>query len=173
MPTNMKLKFYNKGFSLVEMLVYISVLTIIFVVIVETLLSFTSSYHRLAALRSLDHTATDSLERVTRDIRNATSIDAVNSVFGGTAGALSVVATQNSISTTTKFYLASQALDVNVNGTLVGPLTNTNVAVTALTFTSLTSTNSTAVKVDMTLAATDGPLTVSKIYHSTIILKGS
>ena len=169
----MKLRSYTKGFTLVEMLVYISIMTIIFTVIVTTILSFTTSYHRLAALRLLDHSATDALERMTRDIRNSTSIDAINSTFGSSNGVLSLIATQNAVSTTTKFYLASSVLKVNVNSVLIGPLTTTNVVVTSLAFTSLLSTNTSAVKVDMTLAATDGPLTVTKLYHTTIILKGS
>lgn len=173
MPTNMKQRSYTKGFSLIEMLVYVSVMTVIFLIVVQTVLLFTSSYHRLTALRTLDHSASDSMERMTRDIRNATSVDALNSVFGGTTGSLSVVANLNSVSTTTKFYLVSQALDVSINGSLIGPLTNTPVSVTALTFTSLTSANTTAVKVDMTLVVTDGPVTLSKKYHTTIILKGS
>ena len=171
----MKFSFYKnkKGFSLIEMLVYVSVLTIIFLLVINTVLSFTSSYHRLAALRQLDRSGTDSLERLTRDIRNATSIDAANSVFGSASSTLQIIATQNSVSTTTKFYIPAGTLKLNVNSIVIGPLTNSDVTVTNFNLTSLTSSNSSAVRIQMTLQATNGSVTVSKKYYSTVILKGS
>lgn len=164
---------HTKGFSLIEMLVYLGVLTIIFVVVINTLLSFSGSYRALSVQRIVEHSAVGALERMTRDIRNATSIDTANSTFGTSPGVLTIITTQNSVSTTTKFYVQSGTLKVDVNGTYVGPLTLSNVTVTSLIFTNLTSAHSSAVKIDLTLFGRLGTTTKSLPYHSTVIIKGS
>ena len=155
------------------MLIYIALLVMIFMVVLKTLLSFSSTYRTIAANRIIEASAITSLERMTRDIRNATSIDAVNSTFGSNPGILSLITTQNGVSTTTKFYVSSNTIQVDVNGTNIGPLTTSRVSVTSLIFTQLTGSTTNAVKIDMTLQGSNGNVTKTKIYHSTIVLKGS
>jgi prepilin-type N-terminal cleavage/methylation domain-containing protein len=162
-----------KGFSLIEMLVYLTILSLVFIVIVNTMLSFTTSYRTLSAHRIIEHSAMSSLERMTRDIRSATSIDSANSTFGSTTGMLTIVSTHNSVSTTTKFYLDTGKLKVDVNNTYLGPLTTTNVTVTDLTYTLLTGSTTIAVKIDMTLQSTNGSFIKTNTYHSTVVLKES
>jgi prepilin-type N-terminal cleavage/methylation domain-containing protein len=159
------------GFSLIEMLIYIAVLSVIFIVVVNTVLSFTGSYRKFTAERLLDRSATDALERLTRDIRGATTIDVLNSTFGNATDTLTLISTSGSISTTTKFYISSNNLRVNINGTYFGPLTVSNVSVTTFTLKKLSSTNSTAIKIDLTVQATNGALVINKNYHSTVVIK--
>jgi len=163
----------KKGYSLLEMLIYISILTVIFILIVNTTISFTRSYRDLFVLRAIEHSAITSLERMTRDIRNSTSLDTVQSAFGTTPGTLVINQTIIGTTTVAKFYVQSGVLKVDVGGAYVGPLTLSNVVVTNLTFTQLLSGNSSAVKIDLTLQGTSGQVVKSKKFHSTIILKGS
>ncbi|MDQ3076809.1 MAG: hypothetical protein M3Q63_02035, partial [bacterium] len=118
---------FKKGVSLIEMLVYVSLISVIFLLIVRTVLSFTGSYRQLAANRELEHTALNVLERITREVRNASSISV-------SSGALTVVQTNNSLSTTTRFYRDGNVVKVDVNGTYSGPLSVTRGPVTSLTF---------------------------------------
>ncbi len=157
----------NKGFSLVEMLIYVTLLATILLLVINTVLSFSSSYRQLAALRAAEHSGIDAMERITRDIRQASSADT------SIAGALTLVATSNSVSTTTRFYVQNNVLNVDINGTYYGPLTTSNASVTNITFTLLTNSTSKAVKVDMTVQGISGTVTKTKTYHSTIVLKGS
>ncbi len=166
--TNMK-----KGYSLVEMILYISLLSIFTVIIINSLLSFTQPYRTLLALRIVDDTGINGMERMTRDIRAASIVDVTNSVLGSDPGVLSLVATANGVSTTTKFYVQNQTLKVNVNGVYVGPLGTANSAITKLVFQELSNGTSTAVKINMTVQATVGPAVKTKIYHTTVILRGS
>jgi type II secretory pathway pseudopilin PulG len=169
----MKRRLHNQGFSLVEMLIYIAVLVIIFLAVVSTVLSFTTSYRTLAAMRIVERSAMDAMERMTRDIRAASSVDTVNSTLDANPGVLVLVASEGGVSTTTRFYIDTNAVKVDVNGTYVGPLTTENVAINNLTFTLSTTTRSTAVKIDMTLQGTSGTAVQTKSYHTTVILKGS
>ena len=162
----------KSGYSLVEMLIYVAILTIVSILVVNTILSFTRSYRDLEALRVVEHSGIDSMERMTRDIRAATGVDIGNSVFNTSPGVLTIVTTANSVSTTTKFYLDNGVLKVDINGTLSGPLTLTSASITNLTFRRLVSGISEAVKIDMTIQATVGNTTKVRTYHSTIMLTG-
>jgi type II secretory pathway pseudopilin PulG len=162
----------NDGYSLVEMVIYISILTLIFVFAVNTLLSYSQSYRVLSALRVAEHSGVDAMERITRDIRSATSVDSVNSTFGTSPGVLTLVETTLGVSTTTKFYAQNGILKVDINGVYFGPLTLSNASTTNLVFTLLDNTESVAVKVDVTSQGTVGNITKSKTYHSTIIVGG-
>lgn len=157
---------YKKGFSLVEMLIYVALLSVIFLLIVQTVLSFTGSYRQLAANRALEHTALKVMERITRDIRGASDV----SVSSGT---LTLIHSSNGVSTTTQFYLENQTVKMSINGTYYGPLSIASAPVTALIFTVLTASDSEAVKIDMTAQGKSGPVTRTKSFHSTIIAKES
>jgi type II secretory pathway pseudopilin PulG len=172
--TTKKIKFFknNPGYSLVEMIIYISVLSIISILSINTILSFTRSYRDLGALRIVEHSGTDAMERMTRDIRSASSIDMANSSFGTNPGILSIITTVDGVSTVKKFYVQDNIIKVDVGGTYFGPLTLSNASVTSLTFRQLNSGISDAVKIDMTISGTVGEITKTNTYHSTIILKG-
>jgi prepilin-type N-terminal cleavage/methylation domain-containing protein len=159
------------GFSLIEMLVYIALLSTIFVVVVATLLSFTTGYRVLAAHRIVEHSAMSSLERLTRDLRGATSIDMGNSTFGTSPGILTLITNQNGNATTTKYYVQNNTLKLDVNGTYFGPLTTAKVTVSNLTYTLLTGSTTSAVKIDMTLTSTNGQAVQTRTYHTTVVLK--
>ncbi len=151
------------------MIIYISLLTIISLVVVNTVVSLSTSYRNLTALRAVEHSGIDAMERMSRDIRSATSIDLTHSTFGSSPSTLTLVQT----STTTKFYVQSGVMKVDVNGTYSGPLTITNSSVTSFILTHLTSSNSDAVKIDLTISGTSGTVTRTKNFHSTIVLRGS
>src|SRR5262245_58236976 len=101
----MKKSFSTKGFSLVEMLIYISILSIISILIFNIITTFSKTYRDVLALRLIDHSAVDVMERLTRDIRGGTQVDLINSTLGSNPGVLTIITTSGSVSTTTKFYL--------------------------------------------------------------------
>jgi type II secretory pathway pseudopilin PulG len=157
------------AFSLVETVIYVSLLAIISVIIINGVFSFTDSYRKLTVLRLLDHSAQTALERMTRDIRQAVSVDTSNSSLGVSPGVLSL---NNPGSQTSKYYVSSGVLKMDENGTYYGPLTASTTTVTGLTFRFISGSVSSAVKIDMTISATDGQTTATKNYHSTVILRG-
>ena len=166
--------FYRKksGYSLVEMIIYVSVLSVVSVLVINTIFSFAGPYRTLAALRAAEHSGIDSMERISRDIRAATSVDTANSTLGSSPGVLTLISTNGVVSTTTKFYIQNNILRVDVNGVYYGPVTISSTTITNLVFTHIQNTVSSAVKVDMTVVGTSGNVTKNKTYHSTVILKG-
>lgn len=162
----------KQGFSLIEMVVYVSVLSVISVLLINMLISITSTYRTVVALRIAEHSGIDSMERMTRDIRGAISVDTANSILGTSPGVLTLVSTYSGVSTTTKFYVDSGVLKVDVNGTYLGPLTLADTSVTNLVFNLLDNGVSQAVKIDITISGTVGVINKSKTYHTTVVLKG-
>lgn len=161
----------KSGYTLVETVIYIAMLTIVYFLIISTLLSFKNSYRNILALRLVDNSAIDSMERMSRDIRWSTTVDTNNSILDTTPGALTIVSTSNGISTTTKFYLQNNIIKIDINGVYYGPLTISNASVTSLIFRKMDSGISTAVKVDMMISGTSGQVTKTKSYHTTILMK--
>src|SRR4051812_8813323 len=109
---NMHKAQFKKGYSLVEMLIYVGILSIISIVIVNMLLSFTQTYRVVTALRMAEHSGIDAMDRMTRDIRAASTVDPAISKFGIANGELYLTATANGVSTTTDFYLENNIVKV-------------------------------------------------------------
>lgn len=169
----MILKNYKKsGYSLVEAVFYISILTLFFIIIINTIISFTKPYREILVLRYTERSGLDSMERMTRDIRGATSVNSGSSTLGSHPGVLTIVSTFGGISTTTRFYIDNGVLKVDVNGTYAGPLTSSKATVTNLVFRQMSNSRSSAVKVDVTISSSIGSTTRTKKYYSTTIIKG-
>jgi Tfp pilus assembly protein PilE len=169
-----------KGYSLGEMIVYVAIMSITCMIIANTFVSFVMSYRNIKSLALVDRSAIDVMERLTRDIRGATSIDIANSTFATSSGVLTLITTASGVSTTTKFYLGTNPVSsstniiarVDINGLYYGPLTQVNTSVTNLTFNRVNGVVSDAVKIDLTLSALVGTITETKTYHSTINITG-
>lgn len=162
----------NSGYSLVEMIIYVALLSLISFIVINTMLSFSQSYRTLQALRMVEHSGVDSMERMIRDIRAATSVDLGNSTLGSSPGVLTLNSTVSGTSKTTKFYIQNGVLRIDVNGAYFGPLTLSSVTVTNLIFNRISTANSSAIVVSMTVTTTVASVTETKTYHTTVILRG-
>lgn len=166
-------KFINKksGYTLVELIIYIGILSFISVTVITTLFSFVNSYRNVSALRLAENSGVYAMERIYRDTLFSSSVDDTNSTFDTSPGVLTLVATDGDISTTTRFYVQDGILKVNVNGSYIGPLNGNGTQVTNLVFRLSNSGISSAVRVDMTISATSGSVTKQKTYHRTVVLR--
>jgi len=163
----------NKGYSLVEMVIYISLLSVITIVLVNTVLSFTSSYKELAVLRAIDESAIDVMERLTREIRNSSGVDMVTSSFNSNPGFLTLTTVSGGVLSTQRFYLDDGVVKVDIDGVYLGPLTLSSATITNLVFRKLDNTVSSAIKIEMTISATVGEITKARDFYSTVVMRGS
>lgn len=86
----MTTKKLNKGFSLVEMIVYISILSVMLLIIIEVVLSVTRSERVMRSARSVENSAVSALERINREVKFADSINVSESLFAANPGKLVV-----------------------------------------------------------------------------------
>jgi len=169
-PNNIYTKSSLKnGYSLVEMLVYVSILSVLAVLVVNVIIVLGQSYGALKATRNVNSAAMTSLERTVREIRLSNSVDTVNSTFGTHPGRL----TLSMGATTTEFYLDSGVFKVRQNGSDEGALTQDGTSVTNLVFRYITVGSIESIKIEMTLESTVGKSTKTENFYNFVVLRGS
>lgn len=157
----------HRGFSLIEMLIYLFILTLLAVVLVNVLVVMINSFTMAQVSRNLNQTATAALGRVVQEIRQAESA----TVASSDQLALSVTdASGNPI--TTQFSLSGGALMIQVGAGSAGALTTGHSQVSALIFTKITTTHSQAVRVQLALTDSRGDTPTTLNFYTTAVLRG-
>jgi len=159
---------YHKGFTLLEMVIYIAILTLIAVVVVNTVLSLAVSFNSLRATRDINNAAMVSLERMGRDIRGATGIDTGGSSFGSHPGTLLLIGAIE-----TEFYLDDGVIKVREDDVEAGALTREAATTTNLVFYHISASPYSGIRIEMTLESTRGTITKTKSFSSFVALRSS
>lgn len=165
----------NTGFTLIEMIIYIAFFAILSVVAVNGTIVVMKSFYELRLTQSVNSSATVALERMSREIRNAYDIDLTQSTFGTSPGRLTLK-TKDSLgaNTTMEFYVdGSNQLNLREGGVDKGQLVTKTVSLTNLVFRSITTTNSKAIKIEMTLKDSRAASAQTVKLYDTIVLRGS
>jgi Tfp pilus assembly protein PilW len=157
------------GFSVVEILIYLSVTVLVAGALVTTFLSLTTTLLRNKTEQELAHSASVSLERMVRDIREAHSVDTGMSVLGTSPGVLEL----ESASGTTRFYVTGDDLVVSVDGAVVGPLTSDVVTVQNVVFNLYTGSTTNMVRIALTLSAVSRAASSTRTFYTSAVLRGS
>ncbi|MEY2671890.1 MAG: hypothetical protein RL687_307 [Candidatus Parcubacteria bacterium] len=167
------LKKLNKGFSLVEILIYVGIFSIISVAVITSSVVVISSFSKTRDIRNILETGNVVFERMTREIRQSSSVDTAVSVLGSNPGILQLNSTDGSGNArTVKFIIENGALNLYQNGVIVDNLLGSDVSVSNLIFRRIITTAGEAVKIEMTVVNTNTPNTIPRNFNSTIILRG-
>lgn len=158
-----------RGFSLVEVLVYIAVLVLVSVAGVLTYLSLDTMLVRNATERTVSHAAQVALERISREIRSATAVNTTLSTLGTSPGEL----TLTTGGATTNFAVVGDSLILTVDGSEVGPLTGNSVVVEEFTAHLYVGTTTDLVRVSLTLSAETKAASTTRTYYTSAVLRGS
>ena len=163
------------GFSLVETLIYLTLMVFFFAVIVNNLIVITRTHRGLAVLREMEQSAITGLDRLTREIRAAAIILSAQSTLGSHPGVLTLSVRDDSTGNydTVRFSLDDGALVLTKNSVVQGDLTSTKISVTNLIFTEISAASSTAVKIEMQLQATSSDEVKTENFYHTVILRES
>jgi type II secretory pathway pseudopilin PulG len=159
----------SRGFSLIEVLVYIAVTVFISTAGVLTYLSLNTVLLRQETERSVNHAALVALEKISRDIRGATTVDTAQSSLGTSPSTLVLDAGTS----TTGFAVSGGVLVYTRNGVEVGPLTGTDVTIEDFTVNRYTGTSTELVRVSLTLSAENKAASTTRTYYTSAVLRGS
>ncbi len=125
----------SRGFSLVEMVVYVSVLIFMLFILVEVVTSFVRSERLIRTSRDIDNSALVSLERIGREVRRANSINVASSTLLSSPGVLVLSGEDGEGNLRmVEFFLSNSSLRYKENGVDLGPLTSSSTRVTNLVF---------------------------------------
>lgn len=155
----------NSGFTLVEMIVYIAILTLIAAGVVTALFALDDLLAKYRAEQLVFRSATTALERMLHDIRAAESVSAADPTNPGSV-------TLSYDGSSRAYSLSGGAVLLTKDGSDVGTLTEEGVTVSELRFYDYASTTE-FVRVQMTLSATVGESTVTRTFNSGATLRGS
>lgn len=159
------------GFSLIEVLVYIAVLVLVSTAVVTTYLSLHTVLVRNEMERELTKAAHGVLERFVRDVRAATAINTLERTLSDE------LALDQSISTTTEYYVASGRMYVDVNDVAEGPLTPEAVVVDSVVFTAYDHVGgdieSEAVRIALTLSINAKEASTTRTFYTSAVLRGT
>jgi len=130
---------WQRGFTLIEMVIYTALLGVIGVVLVSFLISNLQAYNKIEARQQVFNNLNASLKLITDEIKFAQSIYTPTSVFDSDAGQLSLETASNvptgETTTYVDYYLDNGRIYEKQEGTSASPLTSEQVRVTALRFT--------------------------------------
>ena len=165
----------SKGMTLLEAVIYISLLAVISVAVVNVFLSETSAWAHARAERDATDAAKLILERITHEIRLASSADAGQSVFGAHPGKL-VLNTFGSATTsdasTLEIFLSGGELKLRRGAGPEFSLSGTNASITRLVFYRTLSPKSELIRVELDTEIRVGHSTITKSFVTSAVLRG-
>ena len=159
----------GKGFTLIEVLVYVAILVTVSTAGVTLILSLDDVITEYKIEASLYRSATNVLEQVAVALREGETLDVANSlVASSTAGKLTV---ENG-GVDTVFQKVGSDLILTVDGVSKGDLLNNGVNVTNFTVYQYTTAIGTMVRVKLALTTTVGSTTKSTTFYQGAVIRG-
>ncbi len=160
----------TRGFSLVEMLIYMAILVLMLAVIMNIVISVISSGRVIKSLRNIENSTLVSFERITREIRQAGSINTASSVLNTNPSEL-ILNDVDSLGNprTVRFYLSSGILMMSENGMVAGALTQNNAYVSSLVFRRFSGSNSEGIRTEISIeSGTSTHYRTNNFYFSSL-----
>ena len=168
-----KIRNFISGFSIVEIIVYLAIFTSISILVINSFIIILSSFNTTNTNRKLLESGSIIMERVSREIRQAKSIDIANSSLNTSPGVLQLNSVNSEGDTKIiKLIVEGQNFNLYQNGDLTGNLLSQNISMDSLIFGRIATTNGEAVKIEMALQFSDGSNPKTENFYNTIILRG-
>lgn len=158
----------KKGYSLVEMIIYLAIFTAISILVINSFITILSSFNTTHINRKLLESGIVSMERISRSIRGAES---------ATVNSSTDIVLNNIDDATSSFNLRvvgeNGQLNLYKNNSLEGNILTPGVSLSSLIFRQITTPESQAIKIEMTIEYTSGHQTKSVNFYNTVILRKS
>lgn len=173
--TNFK-KNINQGFSIVEIIIYFGLLAVISTLVIGNIITLFKNYNVVRSNQELEYNAINIFDKLTRDTRDAKSVNISDSSFSVAQGAVSLhiaSSTNDNASNTVKFYLNNNKLKYMKDGVDFGNISTNAVNVSNFKIYYISSSSTEAIKVEMTLDTIPhlNSTNISKNFYTTIQLR--
>lgn len=159
----------QSGYSLMELVVYIAIFAFLAVTMTKSLLTVMRTYASAKTYRTLQTNGELIMERISREIRDATTITSATYDTNPGALALSGIDTNGAVKTAS-FSVSSDAVQINDNGT-TGAISTSDVDISSLIFRHMTTAVGDVIKVELNLTTTRGNI-ASATFYNTIAIRG-
>lgn len=168
------------GFSIIEIIIYLSIFTFISIFVVNALIVSMSSFSTTSTNHALLEGGLSSMDRISREVRQANSIDSID--IDNSPGTLQlnstdtlgkVIAVKIKKETDLSLNIYKSVYTSPTNLVLVDNLLNSSIVVDSLIFRRIDTKAGEAVKIEMTLRDTKSKNNRSANFYDTVILRGS
>lgn len=175
-------KFYilnpNKGFSLMELLIYTAVLAIMATVIVSVFLGITRGKGQFTAQSEINSSLRFVIEKINQDIRSASAVSTPASPGGTVSSNLSMTTPEGEVAYCVSSNILRRQVGVNPCDDSSAVVTSGKINVTALTFTRFENINTVfdpdviavSIQVSVTMSYAGGGLEYSATKTTTELL---
>lgn len=164
----------KKGFSLIETVLYITLLAVVMVVIVQMLVYVGGIYRHIKLERELEVSGTVALESMLREIRNATDVSSGQSMLEASPGWITLSGVdEGGVPYTVKFDVSSGALRIAKDSETPAAITSESVSVSYLLFDYVSSSHSKAVRVELEVSGNSGGINKTERFYGFAVLRGS
>ncbi len=162
----------KKGFSLVELLVYLASMTVILLALSYVMFNVYNLYLSLVSNSRADRTASTLMQVLSTEIRSGATIDQSNSVFNAPIGRLSISTYSNMNLVEKDFYVADNRIVMDVDGTKT-EMTPEDIDVSKFLFNQILTPVSYAVRYEFDLTYSVRGELVTKTYPGLVVLRRS
>jgi len=159
-------KHRQAGYSLVELVFYVSIFAVLSIAIINSLITMTKSFKETSIQAEFTQSA-NIMERISREIRQAYSINTISSSSlkldsRDAAGVDKII----------EFVLTGTNLLYYENNIFIGNLNQPNIVVSSISFTKIETIKSKAVKVSFSVQSVPDSFARTVNFYDTVVLRG-
>lgn len=165
----------TKGFTLMEIVVYTAIMSVVFGLLIGSFAALMNSFAKARLLGKINSSAETAMERMTREIKSAYDIDSSLSVLNSHPGSLMLnVFDDMDNAAVTEFYLEDGKIMISKYGSIGVFLMSSDISVNTLIFRPIyASSTSKAVKIELEIQGSAGNYQRNEKFYNTVILRGT
>lgn len=162
----------NSGYSIIEMVIYASLMALLVGVIAYATQMLFLANSVVKATRRVENSAIVFTDKITREIRSASSASLVSSFPYDHDELTLTIPVASGGTRTSRFYRSGDKIMLDDNGVTSGPLTLSNMQVTSLHFVIMATSTSEAIKYEVVMEGPPSTPNVSEKFYGTVVLRG-
>lgn len=156
----------KRGFSIVEIIIYLAIFTTISILVINSFIVVLSSFSSIRMNHNLLNSGSMAMERISREVRQAKNID----LFNTTNEVLQLNSTDASGNVAIiKFAKVGGALNIYKNDIIVGNLLSSGITLNSISFDRISTAKSEGVKIKITIKNSKNK---TENFYDTVMLRG-
>lgn len=163
----------KKGFTLIETIIYIALVSVLSTIVIESLLYTVKDFYAVRLSRELNQSMTVAMERLYYEMRNSYDVDVSRTTFDANIGRLTLLKHDpvTNTNTSVEFYVTPEnGLAVREGGVEKGTLTSSRITATSFRVRDLTVNQYPhTIKVEITLTATNAQGETSHVDANPVV----
>jgi len=160
----------KRGLSIIEIIIYLAIFTAVSIIVINSFMIVLSTFSTIRTNHDLINAGSNSMERISREIRQAKSIDIVNSTLDSDSSVLRLINTDGIGYVV--FDKDGDDLRISKDGVTIGNLLVDNVKLNKLIFNRISTNNTEGLRIEIEVQDINSKTERIEKFYNTIILRG-